>query len=254
MLVVQQSKQSKASIGGASKDRYKERDHSNGGLRYLAHDWSPSLDDELSPRQGKAATMSVEHALARSTPCRRRRKNEFPRMSHTHRSSFHDYLAVDEVPTMPTEKKLTTRRSISPEDFQHVDRVGGVLGSKRKRLQINVDEYSEWMDIQELLQPAPGVVPTVVTIDGHDFEEYEVTSKLRDSIIFSVSEGPGLSVDNYHEKSLLLVNFFNTVFLPCRSLLSFPRDHVTARQKYMGETHTRREIELTLRSWHVRRC
>lgn len=172
--MVQQTKQTKALTGGASKDRFKERGHSNGGIRYLANDWSPSLEDECAPRQGKAATttiMSVDKVLDRGTQCKRRRKNEFPRMSHAQRSNIIEYLAVDE---MPTQKKITGRRSLSPNDFQHVDRVGGVLGSKRKRLQINVEEYSEWKEIQDLLQPAPGVVPTVVTIDGHDFEEYKV--------------------------------------------------------------------------------
>lgn len=173
LWLVQQSKQSKASAGRASKDRFKEREHANGGLRYLANDWSPSLDDDYGPRQGKTATMSVDkaHALDRGTQCKRRRKNEFPRMSHSQRSSIMDYFVADEVPTQK-------RRSIStsPEELQHVDRIGGVLGSKRKRLQINVEEYSEWKEIQDLLQPAPGVVPTVVTIDGCDFEEYEVTA------------------------------------------------------------------------------
>lgn len=147
--------------------------------------------------------MSVDraHAFDRATQCKRRRKNEFPRMSHTQRSNVIDYLGVDEVPVLPAEKKFTGRQSISPEDFQHVDRVGGVLGSKRKRLRINVEEYSEWMDIQDLLQPAPGVVPTVVTIDGHDFEEYEVI--VCDLItLFFLSEAPILS---NNEKSLLQV-------------------------------------------------
>lgn len=167
---MKQSKQIKASTGGASKDRFKEREHSNGGIRYLANDWSPSLEDEVAPRQGNADKAYMERALDRGTQSKRRRKNEFPRMAHTSRSNFIEYLGVDEV---TKEKRLAGRRSISLDDFQHVDRIGGVLGSKRKRLQINVDEYSEWMDMQELLQPAPGVIPTVVTIDGHDFEEYK---------------------------------------------------------------------------------
>jgi hypothetical protein len=164
----QQTKQTKALTGGhASKDRFKERDYSNGGVRYLANDWSPSLDDEVLPRQGRPAPMSVDEASHR----KRKRKSDFPRISLSHRPN----LVVGEVPVVPREKKLPRRvRSLTPEDFQHVDRVGGVLGSQSKRLRVNVDEYSEWKDIQDLLRPAPGVVPTVVTIDGNDFEEYEV--------------------------------------------------------------------------------
>lgn len=164
--------------GHASKDRFKEREYSNGGVRYLANDWGPSLDDEVLPRQGRSATLSVDEANHR----KRKRKSDFPRISLAHRSNIIDHLAGGEVPVVPREKELPRRvRSITPEDFQHLDRVGGVLGSQRKRLRVNVEEYSEWKDIQDLLRPAPGVVPTVVTIEGNDFEEYEVivsTSKI----------------------------------------------------------------------------
>lgn len=164
---LKQTKQTKALTGGhASKDRFKERDYSNGGVRYLANDWSPSLDDEVLPRQGRPAPISVDEASHR----KRKRKSDFPRISLSHRPN----LVVGEVPVVPREKKLPRRvRSLTPENFQHVDRVGGVLGSQSKRLRVNVEEYSEWKDIQDLLRPAPGVVPTVVTIDGNDFEEYE---------------------------------------------------------------------------------
>lgn len=157
--------------GHASKDRFKEREYSNGGARYLANDWSPSLDDEVLPQQGRPATISVDQASHR----KRKRKSDFPRISLGHRSHVIDHMAVGEVPLVPRDKKSPRRiRPLTPEDFQHVDRVGGVLGSQRKRLRVNVEEYSEWKDIQDLLRPAPGVVPTIVTIEGNDFEEYEV--------------------------------------------------------------------------------
>ncbi|KAL1565761.1 B3 domain-containing transcription repressor VAL1-like isoform X2 [Salvia divinorum] len=48
---------------------------------------------------------------------------------------------------------------------------------KNKRLHMNNDEASElrvtWEEAQELLRPAPSSEPTVVTIDGYEFEEFE---------------------------------------------------------------------------------
>ena len=154
----------------ASKDRFKEREYSN-GARYLANDWSPSLEDEVLHRQARPATLSIDEASHR----KRKRKSDFPRISLGHRSNLIDHLTVGEMPLVTREKKSPRRiRPLTPEDFQHVDRTGGALGSQRKRLRVNVEEYSEWKDIQDLLRPAPGVVPTVVTIEGNDFEEYEV--------------------------------------------------------------------------------
>ena len=213
ILLFQQTKQTKALTGGhASKDRFKEREYSNGGARYFANDWSPSLDDEVLPRQGKPTTIAVDEVSHR----KRKRKSDFPRISLTHRSNLIDHLGVSEVPLAPREKNLPRRvRSLTPEDFQHVDR-GGILGSQRKRLRVNVEEYSEWKDIQDLLQPAPGVVPTVVTIDGNDFEEYEVIAcdLLLKRIILSASKATknGLSFMS-DEKSLHFSTILNTKFV-----------------------------------------
>ncbi|KAG0583841.1 hypothetical protein KC19_3G166000 [Ceratodon purpureus] len=53
---------------------------------------------------------------------------------------------------------------------------GRPLGSKSKRLRLDsIDSLllkSNWEEVQELLRPAPSATPTVITIDGHDFEEY----------------------------------------------------------------------------------
>lgn len=60
-----------------------------------------------------------------------------------------------------------------------VDRKRGrPLGSKSKRLRLDTDEAlflkSNWEEAQELLRPPPSAIPTTITIDGHEFEEYAV--------------------------------------------------------------------------------
>lgn len=55
---------------------------------------------------------------------------------------------------------------------------GRPLGSKSKRLRLDTDDAlllkSSWEEAQELLRPPPLAVPTKITIDGHEFEEYSV--------------------------------------------------------------------------------
>jgi hypothetical protein len=55
---------------------------------------------------------------------------------------------------------------------------GRPLGSKSKRLRLDsIDSMllkSNWEEVQELLRPAPSATSTVITIDGHEFEEYSV--------------------------------------------------------------------------------
>jgi hypothetical protein len=55
---------------------------------------------------------------------------------------------------------------------------GRPLGSKSKRLRFDTDDAlllkSSWEEAQELLRPPPLAVPTKITIDGHEFEEYSV--------------------------------------------------------------------------------
>jgi hypothetical protein len=54
------------------------------------------------------------------------------------------------------------------------------IGSKSKRLLIDSLDAFElkltWEEAQDLLRPAPSVKPSIVTIEDHDFEEYEVSS------------------------------------------------------------------------------
>ncbi len=55
---------------------------------------------------------------------------------------------------------------------------GRPLGSKSKRLRLDTDDAlllkSSWEEAQELLRPPPLAIPTKITIDGHEFEEYSV--------------------------------------------------------------------------------
>ncbi|XP_020092484.1 B3 domain-containing protein Os07g0563300-like isoform X2 [Ananas comosus] len=56
-------------------------------------------------------------------------------------------------------------------------RKGSSLGSKSKRLRIENEDSMElklsWEEAQELLRPPPNSVPSVVVIEGHEFEEFE---------------------------------------------------------------------------------
>ncbi|KAL5757138.1 hypothetical protein ACOSQ2_021884 [Xanthoceras sorbifolium] len=51
------------------------------------------------------------------------------------------------------------------------------IGSKSKRLLMNSDEAMElrltWEEAQELLRPPPSVKPSIVTVEDHEFEEYD---------------------------------------------------------------------------------
>ena len=57
-------------------------------------------------------------------------------------------------------------------------RKGSSLGSKSKRLRIENEDSIElkltWEEAQELLRPPPSDIPSVVVIEGHEIEEYEV--------------------------------------------------------------------------------
>lgn len=61
-------------------------------------------------------------------------------------------------------------------------RKNSTLGSKSKRLRIEKEDLIElkitWEEAQGLLRPPPNHVPTVVLIEGFEFEEYEVHIKL----------------------------------------------------------------------------
>ncbi|XP_065881222.1 B3 domain-containing transcription repressor VAL1 [Euphorbia lathyris] len=51
------------------------------------------------------------------------------------------------------------------------------IGPKNKRLLMHSDDALElrltWEEAQDLLRPPPGVKPTIVNIEGHEFEEYD---------------------------------------------------------------------------------
>ena len=57
-------------------------------------------------------------------------------------------------------------------------RKSSTLGSKSKRLRIENEDMMElkltWEEAQGLLRPPTNHVPTVVVIEGFEFEEYEV--------------------------------------------------------------------------------
>lgn len=52
------------------------------------------------------------------------------------------------------------------------------ISSKNKRLHIDMEDALElkltWEEAQELLRPPPSVNPSIVLVDDHEFEEYEV--------------------------------------------------------------------------------
>ena len=60
----------------------------------------------------------------------------------------------------------------------HNKRKNSTLGSKSKRLRIEKEDVIQlkltWEQAQGLLRPPPNHVPSVVVIDGFEFEEYEV--------------------------------------------------------------------------------
>lgn len=61
-------------------------------------------------------------------------------------------------------------------------RKNSTLGSKSKRLRIENEDLIElkltWEAAQGLLRPPPNHAPNVVVIEGYEFEEYEVQTKL----------------------------------------------------------------------------
>lgn len=53
------------------------------------------------------------------------------------------------------------------------------IGSKSKRLLMHSEDAIElritWEEAQELLRPPPSAKPTIVMVDNHEFEEYDVS-------------------------------------------------------------------------------
>ncbi|KAJ6815729.1 putative pentatricopeptide repeat-containing protein [Iris pallida] len=71
-------------------------------------------------------------------------------------------------------------------------RKGSTFGCKSKRLRIENEDSIElkltWEEAQELLRPPPNVVPSVVVIEGHEFEEYEEAPVLGKPTIFTTNQ------------------------------------------------------------------
>jgi hypothetical protein len=89
-----------------------------------------------------------------------------------HGTNVIDQLALGEA---LVGEKAAGRQDTKSQVLQHMDsRTSGPLSSKWKRLREYAEEYLEWEEMHGLLQPLPGVLPTIVTIEGHDFEEYKV--------------------------------------------------------------------------------
>lgn len=55
-----------------------------------------------------------------------------------------------------------------------------IIGSKSKRLLMRNEDANElqitWEEAQELLRPSPSAKPTIVLVDNHEFEEYDVST------------------------------------------------------------------------------
>ncbi|KAJ7562575.1 hypothetical protein O6H91_03G075000 [Diphasiastrum complanatum] len=66
---------------------------------------------------------------------------------------------------------------------------GRPLGAKSKRLRLDNADALElkitWEEAQELLRPPPGVVPSIVTVDGQEFEEYEDPPVIAKKTVFT---------------------------------------------------------------------
>ncbi|MED6145148.1 hypothetical protein PIB30_022291 [Stylosanthes scabra] len=70
-------------------------------------------------------------------------------------------------------------------------RKSSILGSKSKRLRIENEDMIElkitWQEAQGLLRPPPDHVPSIVVIEGFEFEEYEDAPVLGKPTIFTTS-------------------------------------------------------------------
>ena len=52
------------------------------------------------------------------------------------------------------------------------------IGAKNKRLLLHSEELRvTWEEAQELLRPSPNAKPTVVVVEDHEFEEFDVSGR-----------------------------------------------------------------------------
>ncbi|CAM6045556.1 unnamed protein product [Sphagnum compactum] len=113
---------------------------------------------------------------------KRKRRKESPSF-FAHGTNVIDQLAPGEA---LVGEKAAGRQDTKSQVMQHMDsRTSGPLSSKWKRLREYAEEYIEWEEMHGLLQPLPGVLPTIVTIEGHDFEEYKEAPVLTKRTFFS---------------------------------------------------------------------
>ncbi len=63
-------------------------------------------------------------------------------------------------------------RAALPQVLHCVNIISGSFGPRRKRLCMELEEYIHWEGWQNLLQAPPGAISTIVSVEGHDFEEY----------------------------------------------------------------------------------
>ncbi|RWW81229.1 hypothetical protein BHE74_00010401 [Ensete ventricosum] len=81
---------------------------------------------------------------------------------------------------------------LSARSSQGTRRKGGNLGSKSKRLRIENEDSMElkltWEEAQQLLRPPPNCVPSVVLVEGHEFEEYEEAPVLGKRTYFTTNQ------------------------------------------------------------------
>ncbi|KAJ0075253.1 hypothetical protein Patl1_35036 [Pistacia atlantica] len=98
-----------------------------------------------------------------------------------HKSDNHESITKEESPqqSVPNSEKKRTRN----------------IGSKSKRLLMHSEEALElrltWEEAQDLLRPPPSVKPSIVTIEDHEFEEYDEPPVFGKRTIFTARPSGG---------------------------------------------------------------
>ncbi|XP_042437534.1 B3 domain-containing protein Os07g0563300-like [Zingiber officinale] len=91
----------------------------------------------------------------------------------THNSGNDLSSPPEDQSTWPIQKDVSISRSLPVPS----KRKAKTLGSKNKRLRIENEESMDlkltWEEAQKLLHPPPNSSPSIVVIEGHEFEEYE---------------------------------------------------------------------------------
>ncbi|CAK9210021.1 unnamed protein product [Sphagnum troendelagicum] len=135
---------------------------------------------------------------------------------------------------------------------QQMDRKRGrPLGSKSKRLRLDTDDAlllkSSWEEAQELLRPPPSAVPTTITIDGHEFEEYS------EPPVFAKKTYPNITPSGEHEQWAQCDDCSNwrrlpaTAFVPLRWSCSQNTWDLTRAQCNAPQEVSNEKVEMILR-------